>query len=243
MPCSGRAIGPKRASSRSSVFAWRALPLCTTGPPPPRHAVALIPIVQSLPKMRKGLPLVQGAPRRGALGRAAWAALLPFLLAALLGSLFFRATSSRREAVVQRQRSVLEEHGRQDAAAALRQEGSGAALAAAAGSSSGDGVLAASGGGSGTAPSAGELPKLFLFIGILSGRGYRHRRLAVREAWANKAQIPGQVVAKFILSEDERTPQVGPPAAARCAALWVLTQHCIPALQHWLASSLVGRPA
>jgi hypothetical protein len=30
----------------------------------------------------------------------------------------------------------------------------------------------------------------------------------VREAWANKAQIPGQVVAKFILSEDERTPQV-----------------------------------
>ena len=55
----------------------------------------------------------------------------------------------------------------------------------------------------------GELPKLFLFIGILSGRGYRHRRLAVREAWANQAQIPGQVVAKFILSEDERTPQVG----------------------------------
>ena len=56
--------------------------------------------------------------------------------------------------------------------------------------------------------SAEPLPSLFLFTGILSGRGYRHRRLAVREAWANKAQIPGISVAKFILSEDERTPQV-----------------------------------
>lgn len=52
------------------------------------------------------------------------------------------------------------------------------------------------------------LPSLFLFSGILSGRGYRHRRLAVREAWANKAQIANVSVAKFILSEDERTPQV-----------------------------------
>ncbi|KAL0047425.1 hypothetical protein WJX82_003052 [Trebouxia sp. C0006] len=52
------------------------------------------------------------------------------------------------------------------------------------------------------------LPSLFLFAGVLSGRGYRHRRLAVREAWANKAQIPGVSVARFILSEDERTPQV-----------------------------------
>lgn len=52
------------------------------------------------------------------------------------------------------------------------------------------------------------LPSLFLFCGILSGRGYRHRRLAVREAWANKAQIANVSVARFILSEDERTPQV-----------------------------------
>lgn len=52
------------------------------------------------------------------------------------------------------------------------------------------------------------LPSLFLFSGILSGRGYRHRRLAVREAWANKAQVANVSVAKFILSEDERTPQV-----------------------------------
>ena len=52
------------------------------------------------------------------------------------------------------------------------------------------------------------LPSLFLFSGILSGRGYRHRRLAVREAWANKAQIANVSVARFILSEDERTPQV-----------------------------------
>ncbi|KDD74010.1 hypothetical protein H632_c1655p0, partial [Helicosporidium sp. ATCC 50920] len=65
------------------------------------------------------------------------------------------------------------------------------------------------------APSSGPnlklkegLPPLFLFVGILSGRGYRHRRLAVREAWANRAQIPGVVTSKFVLSEDERTPQV-----------------------------------
>ena len=53
-----------------------------------------------------------------------------------------------------------------------------------------------------------SLESLFLFIGVLSGRGYRHRRLAVREAWANKAQVPGISAARFILSEDERTPQV-----------------------------------
>lgn len=158
----------------------------------------------------KGLPLAQPPERRrpGALGRAAWAALAPFLVAALLGSLFFRASSSaRRERVLQRQ--VLEQNR---LAAPLLAQGVPDSLAAGAspGSSGGAALAAASGGvGGGAAPAAaGELPKLFLFIGILSGRGYRHRRLAVREAWANKAQIPGQVVAKFILSEDERTPQV-----------------------------------
>lgn len=53
-----------------------------------------------------------------------------------------------------------------------------------------------------------SLESLFLFIGVLSGRGYRHRRLAVREAWGNRAQVPGISAARFILSEDERTPQV-----------------------------------
>ena len=53
-----------------------------------------------------------------------------------------------------------------------------------------------------------SLPSLFLFTGVLSGRGYRHRRLAVREAWSNKAQDPSVSVTRFILSEDERTPQV-----------------------------------
>lgn len=61
-----------------------------------------------------------------------------------------------------------------------------------------------------------KLPSLFLFAGVLSGRGYRHRRLAVREAWSNKAQVPGVSTAKFILSADEKTPQV--PTIARCAA-------------------------
>ena len=56
---------------------------------------------------------------------------------------------------------------------------------------------------------ASPLPSVFLFVGILSGRGYRHRRLAVREAWANLAQErPGESVCRFILSEDESTPQV-----------------------------------
>ena len=58
------------------------------------------------------------------------------------------------------------------------------------------------------AKTKGSLPSLFLFTGVLSGRGYRHRRLAVRESWANKAQVPGVSVSRFILSEDERTPQV-----------------------------------
>lgn len=42
----------------------------------------------------------------------------------------------------------------------------------------------------------------------VTGRGYRHRRLAVREAWASNAQNPPLSVAKFILSEDEKTTQV-----------------------------------
>lgn len=62
--------------------------------------------------------------------------------------------------------------------------------------------------GSGGTGADGHLPPLFLFIGVLSGRGYRHRRLAVREAWSDRAQRDGEVVTRFILSEDERTVQV-----------------------------------
>jgi hypothetical protein len=51
------------------------------------------------------------------------------------------------------------------------------------------------------------LEDVLLFVGILSGRGYRHRRLAVREAWANQCQKPGVSVCRFMLSEDEVTPQ------------------------------------
>ena len=36
--------------------------------------------------------------------------------------------------------------------------------------------------------SAGSSPGVFLFVGILSGRDYRERRRAVREAWADRAQ-------------------------------------------------------
>lgn len=52
------------------------------------------------------------------------------------------------------------------------------------------------------------LAEVLLFVGILSGRGYRHRRLAVREAWANRCQLVGVSICRFILSEDEQTPQV-----------------------------------
>ena len=84
------------------------------------------------------------------------------------------------------------------------------------------------------------LPSLFLFVGILSGRGYRHRRLAVRwgscpahlpaaelarqtldtcvsrESWANLATQSGDAACRFILSQDEVTPQVRPAAEQDC---------------------------
>lgn len=137
--------------------------------------------------------------------RVAWISLTPFLAALLVGSLVFRrgSGSAFQESVVQRQRSarVLEETLPCLGSNCELQGGSAAPATAAGGT-----AVAAAVGAGGTARS--DLPKLFLFIGILSGRGYRHRRLAVREAWSNKAQIPGEVVSKFILSEDERTPQV-----------------------------------
>lgn len=54
----------------------------------------------------------------------------------------------------------------------------------------------------------GTKPRLHLFIGILSARGFRHRRAAVREAWADRAQAPGVSMARFILSQDEATAAV-----------------------------------
>lgn len=36
----------------------------------------------------------------------------------------------------------------------------------------------------------------------------RHRRLAVREAWATPSQLRGEAIVRFILSEDEQTAQV-----------------------------------
>ena len=50
-------------------------------------------------------------------------------------------------------------------------------------------MAGASGAGSAAARDANaNRPAVFLFAGVLSGRGYRHRRLAVREAWADRAQ-------------------------------------------------------
>ena len=80
-----------------------------------------------------------------------------------------------------------------------------AAAAASTSSATGDEVA---GPRKGPLAPASSLPKVFLFIGILSGRGYRHRRLAVREAWSAGGNHPPAVVSKFVLSADEATPQV-----------------------------------
>lgn len=89
-----------------------------------------------------------------------------------------------------------------------------------------------------------SLESLFLFIGVLSGRGYRHRRLAVREAWGNRAQVPGISAARFILSEDERTPQVNKfclahPASGmeQCLSMHLKSRKCSGPMQHQYTSS------
>ena len=185
--------------------------------------------------MKRGLPVHTAGRQHGKAGRALWAALLPFLAALLIGTALFRSGGGGPEPLEAARRGALETaadrapvslgagdgglvgSGQADAAA-----GGGAALPASGGTGAAAAAVAVSGDGGGSssssssssstsgAPAAdtGERPKIFMFIGILSGRGYRHRRLAVREAWANRAQVPGETVAKFILSEDERTPQV-----------------------------------
>lgn len=82
------------------------------------------------------------------------------------------------------------------------------------------------------------LPSVFLFVGILSGRGYRHRRLAVREAWANLAQESGEAVCRFILSEDESTPQVLAAFGASMTSWPVNTSRCSLTWQSSAQSSL-----
>lgn len=155
--------------------------------------------------------------RRGPAGprpscaRLAYAMLFPFLLALVTGLLFFRQRDLSSAAVMRYQshRSVP---GSDPVACDGWNCTTGEAgiervrTASTVESANQDNAVA---------PSSGPnlklkegLPPLFLFVGILSGRGYRHRRLAVREAWANRAQIPGVVTSKFVLSEDERTPQV-----------------------------------
>ena len=188
---------------------------------------------------KRGSTPVWGArssgPRSRKCPQVALVAAAPFLTAFLIGALLMKASSlgSGVEELVQRGTFRRgEEAGGQGGCQGSNCTGTHAAVDAAATAATGTGSTggaaaaaeggwdaAASGGGdsaskgSGSGGQAGQLPPIFLFIGILSGRGYRHRRLAVREAWANEAQAPGQVVAKFVLSENERTPQVGGPLA------------------------------
>jgi hypothetical protein len=186
-----------------------------------------------------GLPThhskLQHGGARGLLGRFCWASVGPFLAALLLGSVLFRAGggSGSDEFVAQRgnHRSVLED-SRFPTGCLGSNCGHGSLAGGGVGAQSHVQSSPLESGSSGAGSPQGELPQLFLFIGILSGRGYRHRRLAVREAWSNRAQVPGQVVARFILSEDERTPQVCGAQAKLCAGClathqqWVLVNPC-----------------
>jgi hypothetical protein len=166
-----------------------------------------------------------------------------FFTALLIGALLLKASSlgSSVEELVQRGTFSSAANGGQQGpclgsnctgvhdvsdAAATAAAGSAntlGAAGAAAGASSGSSNASK---GSSSGAQAGQLPRIFLFIGILSARGYRHRRLAVREAWANKAQTPGQVVAKFILSENEHTPQVGGDSCMQTCHLPKFEGHC-----------------
>jgi hypothetical protein len=60
----------------------------------------------------------------------------------------------------------------------------------------------------GSQPGEKPLEDILLFIGALSGRGYQHRRLAVRDAWAAQGQMPGVCVCRFVMSHDEVSPLV-----------------------------------
>ena len=156
---------------------------------------------------------MQGRP---SCAKVLYAALVPFLFAIITGLLFFGERGDQGTSVTHKSsRGVLEQAGAGCigsccGADCLKGAEAGASRSAIDLVSSSSAAAAASGGGGDddVIPAAKDLPKIFMFVGILSGRGYRHRRLAVREAWSNRAQVAGVVVCKFILSEDERTPQV-----------------------------------
>eukprot|EP00887_Chlorella_sp_A99_P007749 scaffold20.g7749.t1 len=156
--------------------------------------------------------------RRGGCERLSLRLALAFTAALAIGLAVFRGLPPRSLAAIVRQpaRAVLESRQAEPCLGSGCAEGEAGSPALAAGEAGGGGGagsdaavgVAGSTLGDDAPPAGAALPELFLFIGILSGRGYRHRRLAVREAWASRAQVPGLVVCKFILSEDERTPQV-----------------------------------
>lgn len=189
----------------------------------PRNLFARVLVALCIMRKPGPLPLASWrSAQRVAWVRLTCAVLLPFLCAAVVRSMYFSANSTSAHPVQQRQASgALEaDAGLQpacdgqlcgDPEAMLEAARAAAAAAAAmAGPDRRRPVIApATSSLTAGAPAPAQRPRIFLFIGILSGRGYRHRRMAVRGAWASKAQVEGQVVTKFVLSEDERTPQVG----------------------------------
>jgi hypothetical protein len=161
----------------------------------------------------KGKRVLPGAGRPSCL-KILYAAFFPFLLALVVSLSLLRRGDVAAAPVIKRSRGVLESqdtlpgcdlgHGCGNLPTVPATEAAGGIVS----SSREQQVVAASSRSVSSSSMEPGLEPLFLFIGVLSGRGYRHRRLAVREAWANRAQVPGLVVTKFILSEDERTPQV-----------------------------------
>ena len=90
----------------------------------------------------------------------------------------------------------------------------------------GTGAVAAAAGNDAAGAAAagsGSRSPVFLFAGVLSGRGYRHRRLAVREAWADGAQA--RISARDLESLCRAAARLSGVRNSR------MLQHCI-SLQH-----------
>lgn len=179
------------------------------------------------------------SPNRNSARRVLCAAVLPFVIGFLLVVTFYRNSSSDSAEVLKSLSDGLPEP--QPARISRSNPGSGtplnlgsdpSLLRGSKGAGAATAVVKATGSeakgssaddSSSTAQPASR-PELFLFIGILSGRGYRHRRLAVREAWANRAQAEPVTIARFVLSEDEQTPQVSTQYAWCCG--WQTFHSC-----------------
>lgn len=76
-------------------------------------------------------------------------------------------------------------------------------------------------------------PEIFLFIGILSGAGQEQRRAAVREAWSQAAQQPGQVRNRRKRGHPKRGHTLSPaPLLSTSATSICIVQRIAPPPRH-----------